>query len=94
MDKKVTIIGGGVAGASTAIKLAEKLKNPNVIRLIDKNSGFNKACSGILTFAVDDLIKIPNEVIVSKVKRFRIHAPSGEFLELEFKRERKTKRAP
>ena len=60
MDKKVTIIGGGVAGASTAIKLAEKLKNPNVIRLIDKNSGFNKACSGILTFAVDDLIKIPN----------------------------------
>ena len=86
MDKKVTIIGGGVAGASTAIKLAEKLRNPNVIRLIDKNSSFNKACSGILTFAVDDLIKIPDEIIVSKVKRFRIHAPSGEFLELEFKR--------
>lgn len=85
MNNKITIIGGGVAGASTAIKLADKLDSSS-ITLIDKNHHFGKACSGILTFAVDDSIKIPNEVIVSKIKNFRIIAPNGEKLELSFKR--------
>lgn len=82
---EVTIIGGGVAGASTAIKLADRM-DASSITLIDKNPQFNKACSGILTFAVDDLIKIPQEVIVSGIKNFRIIAPNGEKLELCFKR--------
>ncbi len=82
---KVTIVGGGVAGASTAIKLAESI-DPKDIRLIDKNSSFNKACSGILTYAVDDLIKIPKEVIVSKVTKFRIHSPDKTYLEVNFRR--------
>lgn len=85
MTQKITIIGGGVAGASTAIKLAEKIE-PSAITLIDKSSHFKKACSGILTFAVDDLIKIPQEVIVSKVKNFRIISPNGEKLEVSFKK--------
>lgn len=82
---KITIIGGGVAGASTAIKLAEKTE-PSQITLIDKKTDFNKACSGILTFAVDELIKIPKDVIVSKVEDFKIIAPNGETLELRFKK--------
>lgn len=80
---KTIIVGGGVAGASTAIKLAEKNDN---VHLIDKNPFFNKACSGILTYAVDDLIKIKPEVIVGKIKTFKIIAPNKEILEINFKR--------
>ncbi|MBI2564800.1 NAD(P)/FAD-dependent oxidoreductase [Candidatus Woesearchaeota archaeon] len=85
MNKQIVIIGAGVAGASTAIKLAEQYDSSK-IHLVDKQDTFKKACSGILTYAVDDLIKIPEEIIVSKVKRFRFIAPNNEQAEINFKR--------
>lgn len=80
----VSIVGGGVAGTSTAIKLAEKT-NPENINLIEKKTHFKKACSGILTYAKDELIKIPKKVIKSKITKFRIISPNNKILELNFK---------
>ncbi|MBI4918745.1 NAD(P)/FAD-dependent oxidoreductase [archaeon] len=82
---KVSIIGGGVAGTSSALKLAEKI-DPENITLIEKKPHFKKACSGILTYAKDELIKIPNHVIKSKVNKFRIYSPNNQVLELNFKK--------
>lgn len=84
MNYNTVIVGGGVAGASTAIHLAKKI-DPSKILLVDKNDHYDKACSGILTFAVDDWFKIPKEVIVSRVNKFRIFAPNNSFLEVKFK---------
>ncbi len=82
---RVSIIGGGVAGTSAALKLAEHI-NPEDITLVEKKAHFKKACSGILTHAKDSLIKIPDEVIVSKITKFRIISPSNKTLEVNFKR--------
>ncbi len=85
MDVSVSIIGGGVAGTSSALKISEKI-NPENITLIEKKPHFKKACSGILTYAKDELIKIPNYVIKSRVTKFRIYSPNNKFLELNFKK--------
>ena len=74
-----------MAGTSSAIKLAERI-TPESITLIEKKANFKKACSGILTYAKDELIKIPESVIKSKVTKFRIYAPNNNFIELNFKR--------
>ncbi len=84
MKYNTVIVGGGVAGASTAIHLAQKT-DPESILLVDKNHHYDKACSGILTFAVDDWFKIPKDVIVSRVNRFRIFSPNNDFLEVKFR---------
>ncbi|MBI5065277.1 NAD(P)/FAD-dependent oxidoreductase [Candidatus Woesearchaeota archaeon] len=81
----VSIIGGGVAGTSTALKLAEWVDPKNII-LVEKKPHFKKACSGILTYAKDNLIKIPDDVIVSKITKFKIISPSNKILEVNFKR--------
>ena len=79
----ISIIGAGPAGSF----YASKEKNSDVHLFEEhKKVGIPIACTGILTDSVKNFVKIPKDIIVSKIERFKIVAPDGKSVYIDLKK--------
>ncbi len=80
----ISIIGGGPAGSYLAYLLAKKNKEVEVFEEHSK-IGDPIQCSGVITPALNDLIKIKKDILVNKINRIKFHAPNGKTFEVPIK---------
>lgn len=81
----ISIIGAGPAGNYSAYLLAKAGKEVNVY---EEHSCIGKPvqCTGLVTSIIEDIIKVPKEIISNRLSRVRIYAPNNEFIEVNFKK--------
>ncbi|MFT4304323.1 MAG: geranylgeranyl reductase family protein [Candidatus Woesearchaeota archaeon] len=79
----ITTIGAGPAGCFYASK--EKHDDVTIFEE-HKSIGNPIACTGILTDSVKQFVNIPKELIISKIKKFKIIAPNGESMYVDLKK--------
>ncbi|MBI2137403.1 NAD(P)/FAD-dependent oxidoreductase [Candidatus Woesearchaeota archaeon] len=82
---KVTIIGAGPAGNYTAYLLA---KSGNDVSVYEEHSTIGEpwACTGVITEDVMARnVKLPEDVIVNRIRKARITAPDGNSVEVSLK---------
>jgi len=82
----ISIIGAGPAGCYAAYLLAKAGKEVSVFEEHNK-IGEPVQCTGIVTSAIKRIIDVPDSCIVNKIKKARIYAPNGKFIEVKFKDE-------
>src|SRR3989338_9540048 len=80
----ISIIGAGPAGNYAAYMLAKNNQEVNVYEE-HRKIGEPIQCSGVITTALEPLIKIKKEIIVNKINKFRIYSPNGNFFEVKIK---------
>ncbi|MBI2148211.1 NAD(P)/FAD-dependent oxidoreductase, partial [Candidatus Woesearchaeota archaeon] len=80
----ISIIGGGPAGSHLAYLLA---KNNHEVQVYEEHKiiGNPIQCSGVITPALDQVLKIRKEIIVNKINKFRFYSPNGKFFEVKIK---------
>ena len=78
----ISVIGAGPAGSFYASKA-------NDAHLFEEHKivGRPVACTGILTDSVKSIIDIPEDIVVSRIKRFKIVAPNKKALYVDLKKE-------
>ncbi len=77
----VQIIGAGTIGCY----LARQLKDAGIdFKIFEEHSevGIPKHCTGLVSKNIDELIKVPNKVVLNKVKGAKLYSPSGKCVEL------------
>src|SRR3989344_2512792 len=77
----ISIIGAGPAG-SYAASLLSKKHEVNLYEEHDK-IGVPFQCTGILTSTINELINIPDKLIVNKLKKVRLYSPKGKSIEIK-----------
>jgi len=82
----ITIIGAGPAGSYLAYLLAKQGQEVSVYEE-HKKIGCPVQCTGLLTNEINNLIKLPKEVIVNKIKKARVYSPNKEYVEFNLKKE-------
>ena len=77
----ISVIGAGPAGSFYASLAAKK----DDVYLFEEHKvvGRPVACTGILTDNVSDVIKIPKDLILNKIRRFKIVSPNGIFIYID-----------
>lgn len=72
----ISIIGAGPVGSYTASLLA---KRGHDVRLFEEHKfvGTPVSCTGIITTKINDVIKLPKEVLVNKLKYVKVYSPNG-----------------
>jgi digeranylgeranylglycerophospholipid reductase len=78
----ISVIGAGVAGSVFARELASMQE----VSVFERKTHNKKTCSAILTHKIEDIERIPEKFIKSKVNLTRIHSPDGKYVEIEFKK--------
>ena len=80
----ISVIGAGPAGSY----YASKASIDSEVHIFEEHKipGKPVACTGILTDSVKSIIKVPEELIVSKIKRFKIVAPNNKSLYVDLKK--------
>ncbi len=80
----ITVVGAGTAGCY----YASLVKNEDVT-VIDKKPVVGKPvkCTGIVTDSIDRVVKVPKDLIVSKIKTFRIISPDGKSVDVKLGKE-------
>jgi geranylgeranyl reductase family protein len=79
----ITVIGAGPAGCY----YASKVKNEDIIIFEDhKQIGKPVSCTGILTDSISEIFKVPSQLIVNKIKNFKIVSPNGKSLIVPMRR--------
>jgi len=78
----VTIIGAGPAG----LYLAKQLAGLEV-EILEEHSEIGKPvqCTGLISKNIDELLEVPEECMLNKVKGARLYSPSGKVVELKRK---------
>lgn len=80
----ISIIGAGPAGSYAAYLLAKKGKE--VIVYEDGNKiGDPIQCSGVITPAIDNVLKVKNKVIINRINKVRFFSPDGNSFEVNIK---------
>jgi geranylgeranyl reductase family protein len=80
---RVYIIGGGPIGSYTAYLLARQGYNVEVFEE-HTTIGEPVQCTGIVTSALAETIKLDKEFIPNKITKTRIFSPDNSFIELSF----------
>ncbi len=80
----ISIIGAGPAGSYTAYLLSKKGHEVTVYEEGDE-IGNPIQCSGVVTPAIDNLIKIKNDIIINRIKRVRFISPNNSSFEVNIK---------
>jgi geranylgeranyl reductase family protein len=82
----ISIIGAGPAGSHYALK--ERQLNKSEVHLFEEHKTVGKpvACTGILTDSVMSIMKVPKDLIVSKINRFKIVSPNGKSIYIDLKK--------
>ncbi len=79
----ISIIGAGPAGSHLAYLLAKKRQEVNVYE-DHKTIGNPVQCTGLVTDSINQIIKIPEKVIVNKIKSFKVFSRNHS-VEINFK---------
>lgn len=82
----ISVVGAGPSGSHYALK--EKTLNNSDVHLFEEHTIVGKpvACTGILTDSVNSIMKIPKDLVVSKIDRFKIVAPNGKSIYIDLKK--------
>ena len=80
----VSIIGAGPAGSYTAYFLAKRGYEVTVYEAGNK-IGHPIQCSGVVTPAIEDVLKVKKEVIVNRIKKIRFFSPNNQSFEVNIK---------
>src|SRR5438128_1718470 len=77
----VAVVGGGPAGLLAATRCAEAGLD---VLLFEEDPliGEPTHCTGVISLETADLAKVPDEIILSRLGRARLHAPSGRSCEI------------
>lgn len=78
----ISVIGAGPAGCFYALK--EKQDQIHIFEE-DKKIGSPVSCTGILTSAVNSLMKIPKDVVVNRINKYKIISPDGKEVYIKLK---------
>lgn len=70
------IIGAGVSGSALAYELTKLGEKPIVIE--QKKNVLGKACAGIVSRRISELVELPRSLVKNRVKRLLLHFPKGE----------------
>lgn len=81
----IDIIGGGPAGSYAAYLLSKKNEEVKVYES-KKQIGLPVQCTGIITSAVNDIIKIDNSLVVNRIKKVRFYSPEGKLFDVPLKK--------
>jgi flavin-dependent dehydrogenase len=73
----ISIIGGGPAGLRTAELLAKEGFNVGVFEQ-KKKIGAPVQCTGIVTSAINEVLEIPNKIIVNRINKIIVHSENSE----------------
>jgi len=79
----ISVIGAGPAGCFYSSK--EKHDNVHIFEE-HKVVGSPVSCTGILTDSVKQFVKIPEELVISKIEKFKIIAPNGKSMYIDLKK--------
>jgi len=79
----ISVIGAGPAGS-----FYSSIEKHDEVHLFEehKKVGEPFSCSGILTSSINELIKVPDEIILNKIKQFKIVAPNCKSLYIPLKK--------
>ena len=79
----INVIGAGPAGSF----FSQFVKDD--VRIFEEHKEVGKpiACTGILTSAISDLIKLDKSLIANRIKRVRLIPPNGDYYEFKLKTE-------
>ena len=80
----VSIIGAGPSGSYLAYLLAKEGRQVHVFEEHDE-IGRPIQCTGLVTGAIKELIKLREDFIVNEINRVRVYAPDGEFADFTLK---------
>ena len=82
----ITVVGAGPAGCHYA-----SLVKDEDVTIIDKKPilGQPVQCTGIVTDSISRVLKIPDELVVSTIKKFRIISPNGKSVDVDLGKENK-----
>src|SRR3989338_7645626 len=80
----ISVIGAGPAGSFYAYK--EKHDDVTIFEE-HKTCGDPVACTGILTDSVKQFVDIPRNLIVSKIRKFKMVSPNGKEMYIDLKKE-------
>jgi digeranylgeranylglycerophospholipid reductase len=77
----VVIVGGGPAGLLAATRCAEAGLD---VLVLEEHSTIGEPthCTGIVSLETAEFAKVPEEIIVGRLSRARLHAPDGQAYEL------------
>src|SRR2546429_9719674 len=79
----IAIVGGGPAGLLVAARCAEA--GLDVILLEEHPViGEPTHCTGIISLETAELTKIPDDVVLKRLSRARLHSPGGESCDIEW----------
>jgi len=82
----ISIIGAGPAGNYLAYLLKKSNKEINVnIYETKKQIGLPIQCTGILTNSINQIIKLPKEVIAAKITKLKLISPDNNSIQFNFK---------
>jgi len=81
----ITIVGSGPAGSHLAYLLAKAGKKVRILEE-DREVGIPIQCTGIVTSSILDHIKIPEELILTRLTKAKIIVPSGKSLTFNLKK--------
>ncbi len=81
----IAVIGAGPAGCHAAYLLAKQGKKVTVIEEHEK-IGLPVQCTGIVTSAINDYVKIKKSIVLNKIRKARIHS-KNESVEIRLQNE-------
>ena len=83
---QISIIGAGPSGCYTAYLLA---KQGHEVNVFEEHSEIGEPvqCTGIVTSTIKDIIDVPEDCIINKVKKARIYSPNGNYVGVNFKKD-------
>jgi|SRR3989344_5694360 len=80
----ISIIGAGPAGSFLAYQLAKKNHEVKIYEE-HKEIGNPVQCSGVVTPALEEHLKIRKDIIVNRIKKIRFYSPDGKFFETKIR---------
>jgi len=81
----IAVVGAGPAGSYLSYLLA---RNGYEVSLFEehKEVGTPVQCTGIVTDAITRYLRLPNHIILNKIRNVRVHSPNKSILEISLRR--------
>lgn len=79
----IAVVGGGPAGLLVAARCAEAGLD---VLVLEEHPviGVPTHCTGIISLETADLVKIPEDIVLKRISRARLHSPGGRSCDIEW----------